>query len=126
ARTPGTSRTRSFVLAVLVVLWVPVRVFPLRHEIRARPDLQPRPGLEAAAEESERARAAEDGQDDPAVEALAAGIGRDHRLDLGDLGPVLLLRIETGAQLDVGAVEVDRPLARRMPEGNHEADLVEV
>ena len=64
------------------------------------------------------------GQHDPAVEALAAGVGRHHRLDLGDLRPVVLLGVEGGAQLDVGAVEVDGALPGGMPDREDEAHLV--
>ena len=47
-------------------------------------------------------------------------------VDLGDAGPVLLPRVERAAQLDVRLVEVDGPLARRMPDREDEAHLVEV
>ena len=70
-------------------------------------------------------RAAEHRQDDPAVEGVAGAVRRDDRLDLGQLGPVVLFGIERRLQLDVGPVEVDDLVAGRVPDREDEAHLVE-
>src|SRR4029077_3325845 len=96
-------------------------LFPFsRHKVSTGANLQTSARLEAAADDGEGAGAAQDGEHDPAVEALAAGVRRHDGLDLGDLRPVVLVGIERSAQLDVGAVQIDGTLAGRVPDGEDE------